>query len=940
VPTQVSPDPVPFGFLPGPTGLSAPLTSPDGSPATQAGSHPYQLTVNLAFPAGKTGGQLAANDHVHTLITDLPPGLLGNPAATPELCTEEQLTSNTACPEETQIGTITAMTNVAGPIFSLSPLYNMVPPPGAPAALAFNALGVGVFTHLIASVRSDGDYGVSTATRDFLSRPLNPVLAAQAQIWGDPSSKSHDRVRGQCPEEEAPATCPVAPQETAFLAMPGACGGPILTAAEADTWEQQGSFAKASYESADLGGNPKGVEGCNQLEFEPTIKASPTTNITDSPSGLDVDLHQLQNVKLSSLFTAALKDAAVTLPAGLVANVSQADGLAACTPAQIGLTTPIGQAPVHFSKAPDGCPDAAKLGTVEVATPLLAQYNEQHKLLRDPEENAIPEPLHGSIYIAKPFENPFGSLLAVYFSINDPKTGTVAKLAGKVEPNPVTGQLATKFTENPQLPLEDVKVHLFTGARASLQTPPLCGTHETTSELVPWSAPEGLPASPSAFFESTAAPGGGACPSTESAQPHAPAISAGTLAPAAGAYSPLLAKISRADGSQRLGRLELTLPSGVSAKLAGVAQCSEAQIAAAMARNHPNEGALERANPSCPAASEVGTADVGAGAGPTPFHTRGRLYLAGPYKGAPLSVVAITPAVAGPFDLGAVVVRSALYIDPETAQGRVLTDPLPTILEGIPVNVRSVAVSSDRPQFTRNPTSCDPKAFAGVATSTLGQTAPLSERFQVGGCQQLPFKPKLQFRLFGPIHRGGHPRFRTVLTAKPGEAGIARTVVALPHSEFIDQAHFRTICTRVQYAANQCPAGSVYGHIKAITPLLDYPLQGPVYLRSSSQELPDVVAALRGPASQPIAIDLVGHVDSVNGGIRFTFPSVPDAPVTKAIITAQGGKKGLFQNSTNICRGTHRVRVSMRGQNGKVSNLQPALKAQCPKGGGKGRRGR
>jgi hypothetical protein len=328
-----------------------------------------------------------------------------------------------------------------------------------------------------------------------------------------------------------------------------------------------------------------------------------------------------------------------------------------------------------------------------------------------------------------------------------------------------------------------------------------------------------------------------------------------------------------------------------------------------------------------------------AGAGPNPYYTQGHAYLAGPYKGAPLSAVTIVPAVAGPFDLGAVVAGVALYLDSTTAQVRAVSDPLPTILHGVPVDLRSVALRAERPDFTINPTSCDEKSFAGNAISSLGQAAPLFERFQVGGCKSLPYKPKLKVNLFGPASRGAHPRLKAVFTAKPKEANTARISFALPRSEFIDQAHFRTICTRVQFAANQCPAGSVYGHMKATSPLVDYAVEGPIYLRSSSHKLPDVVAALRGPARQPVEVDLDGRVDSVNGGIRTIFEVVPDLPVTKAIVSLQGGKKGLFQNSTNICKGTHRATLKLNGQNGKVADSKPNLIAQCPKGKGKGAKG-
>ena len=548
----------------------------------------------------------------------------------------------------------------------------------------------------------------------------------------------------------------------------------------------------------------------------------------------------------------------------------------------------------------------------------------------------IPEALHGSIFIAKPFDNPFNSLLATYFTVEDPRYGIFAKLAARVEPDPVTGQLTTRLEENPQLPLEDAKVHLFTGSRAPLQTPLTCGPHLTSTALVPWSTPDTANAEPGSSFSSTAFPTGGPCPATEGQAPNAPKLIAGTLNPQAGAFSPLTLKLSREDGSQRMAKLETTFPDGLTAELAGVAQCTDAQIAAAQARNKPNEGALEIASPSCPASSEVGTLDAAAGAGPTPFHITGHLYLAGPYKGAPLSLLAITPAVAGPFDLGSVAVRIAVYLDPETGQARAVSDPFPQILQGIPVDLRSVAVKTGRAGFTLNPTSCEPKSFAGTETSTLSQVAPLSAAFQVGGCGSLKYKPKLTARLFGPIHRGGHPRFRSVFTARAGDANTARVSFALPRSEFIDQAHFRTICTRVQFAANQCPAGSVYGHVKATSPLVDYTVEGPIYLRSSSHKLPDVVAVLKGPPSQPIEVDLDGRVDSVNGGIRTTFETVPDLPVTKAIITLQGAKKGLFQNSTNICKGNFYATAKLTAQSGTPLTLQPKVIADCPSPSGKG----
>ena len=741
-------------------------------------------------------------------------------------------------------------------------------------------------------------------------------------------------MRGEC-AGRATNPCPVDPIDTAFWTLPGRCDQqPIATSIRADSWEQPGAFAQSTYESADLGGSPVSISACAGLQFEPTIKSSPTTNLADSPSGLDFSLHQPQHTELGQRASAQLRDATVTLPAGMVVNPSQANGREACSAAEIGLKTTVGESPAHFDKNPNTCPDAAKLGTVSVTTPLLAQRTEGGtKLATDPEtKKPLLRPLAGSVYLAKPFENPFGSLLAIYLAIEDPASGTVAKLAGQIEPDPASGRLTTRFTDNPQLPIEDIDLHLFGGARGALITPPTCATHTTTTDLRPWSSPEGADAHPSASFATTATPAAGPCPAAPEQAPNAPAFAAGTLSPQAGAYSPFVFKLSREDGTQRLRAIDTTLAPGLSGKLAGIPYCPEAAIAAAQARSHPNQGILERESPSCPAASALGTVTVGAGAGPTPYYTQGHAYLAGPYKSAPLSLVIVTPAIAGPFDLGAVVVRTALYVNPESAQIHAVSDPLPTILDGIPLDLRSVALEMGRPGFTLNPTSCDPLAITGNATSAFNQLAPLSQPFQVGGCSSLKFKPRLALKLKGATRRGANPALRATLTMPPGNANIAKAVVSLPHSEFLDQAHIRTVCTRVQFAAAPgngaaCPPGSVYGHARAFSPLLDSPLEGPVYLRSSSNPLPDLIAALDGQ----IQIALSGRIDSHKGGIRNSFDLVPDAPVSKFVLTMQGGKKGLLENSRNLCRSKNRAGALFDGQNGKTHDFNPLLKVRCPK---------
>ncbi len=704
--------------------------------------------------------------------------------------------------------------------------------------------------------------------------------------------------------------------------MPSACSSaPLTLTVKADSWEEQGKFVTGSSHTEDSEGNPVGVDGCNALEFDPTITSLPSTNRADSPTGLDFNLHQPQSEDYEGLATARLKDATVTLPAGVTLNPSAGNGLDSCSNAQIGYQPSGGK--VHFSAQPQSCPDASKVGTLEVSTPLLE------------------EKLEGAVYLAKPYENPFGSLLAIYLAIESEERGIHAKLAGEVKPDPKTGQLTAVFRENPQLPIEDFDLHFFKGPRAPLKTPATCGEYTTTSTLVPWSTPEGADAHPSSSFATTAGVEGasGACPKDESEAPKAPNFNAGTLAPQAGAYSPFVLKLTRPDGSQRLTGLDAALPPGLTGKLAGIPYCSEAQIAQAKSREAPNQGAVEQSSPSCPSATEVGSVTVGAGAGITPLYVSGHAYLAGPYKGAPLSLAIITPAVAGPFDLGAVVVRTALYVNPETAQIHAVSDPLPSIIQGIPLDLRSVSLRLDRPSFTLNPTSCDPAQITGSAAMLTGQSSALVSPFQVGGCSALGFKPKLAVSLKGGTKRNKYPALKAVVTYPQGGsyANIARAQVTLPHSEFLEQGHIGTICTRVQFAANACPARSIYGKARAFTPLLDKPLEGPVYLRSSSRELPDLVASLSGQ----VDVDLVGKVDTgSNDGIRNTFEAAPDAPVSKFILEMQGGKKGLLVNSENICRKAQKASASFTAHNGKTYSAQPLIKNDCGKKGRKGKKHR
>jgi uncharacterized repeat protein (TIGR01451 family) len=907
------------------------LTGLDGQPEGQAGSHPFNyMPTKFAVhtkpgPAGATAAFLPAGGDLKDIAVTLPAGLAANPNSALR-CTALQFSTThsinipggfftgNACPDGSAVGIafVQQIEGVAGII--PVPLYNLVPSPGVPAQFGFQVLNLPFY--IDSELRPDLGYEIVGVLHN-LSQ-VKRLTASSLLLWGTPGDPRHDGLRGSCLMQisELPISRGDCPSGIAnpkpFFRLPTSCEAPMETTLKISNWTDPNEL----FTESEVFPTPS---GCNQLDFEPTLEARPTTDTADSPSGLSADLRLPQNEDPEGLGTADLRDAVVTLPKGIAINPSSANGLAACSPGQLGLTSPVGAEPA-FTAAAAQCPEAARIGSVEINTP------------------AVDHPLKGGVYVATPHQNPFNSLLAIYIAVDDAQSGVVVKLAGNVQADPVTGQLTTTFAENPQQPFESFKLNFFGGAGAALRTPRVCGTYTTTSSLTPWSAPEsGPPATPSDTYKINRAPGGGSCPTSEAALPNAPGFDAGTVAPIARAYSPFVLNLRREDGTQEFSSISTVLPPGLTGKLAGIPYCPEAALAAAATKT----GNQEKASPSCPAASRIGGVTVGAGAGPAPYYTQGSAYLTGPYKGGPLGMAVITPATAGPYDLGTVVSRVALKIDPETAKITASSDEIPHILQGIPLDVRSIALKLDRPDFTLNPTSCDPMAFSGLETSVLGQGASLSAPFQVGECGGLRFKPKLALRLTGKTNRGAHPALKAVLTMPPGGANMAKAVVALPRSEFIDQGHFKTICTRVQYAAQQCPAGSVYGHVVATTPLLDKPLQGPVYLRSSSHKLPDLVFSLDGQ----IHVDAVARVDSVNGGIRTSFEAIPDAPLSRVVLTMQGGKKGLFVNSTNICRTTFRAKAEFDGQNGKAADSKPKMVAQCKgkkgkKGKGKGKKHR
>ena len=872
-----------------------------------AGSHP-DFTVEFELKT-EPGGELPAA--TRDISIDLPPGLLGNPSAVLKCSTGkfattdvEDKTNKTGCPQDSQVGIANVKLRNNGALVSLvEPVYNLEPSGNDTVArLGFIASSYPIL--LNAHLRPEDEYGIEVEIEGAGS--LIPLLAASNTIWGVPADESHDGQRITPYEALHNSSIPDTPTgkrpsglaPIPFMVNSTHCGvtRPVEMTAT--------SYALPDRPSREVAFLPP-VTGCDGLEFSPKINFGLTTEEAESPSGMNVELslpqEGLENPNV--LAHAHLKRAVVSFPPGLTLNPAAASGLGACSEAQIGL---ISEDPVRFNAAPPACPSSSKVGEATIRTPLL------------------PLPLEGSVYLADQDDNPFDTLLSGYLAVQS--QGATIKLAGRLDIDPADGHIVATVDENPQAPFETARLHLKEGPRGGLVTPSSCGIYSIQSVFSSWAAASSPGKSEEvgadSSFPVSLGPGAGPCPGGR----FNPSLEAGVTNPLAGRFSPFILRLVRDDGTERFAGLSVTLPPGLTGKLAGTPYCPERDIAQAMSRDGLGQGSIEYAGPSCPAASQVGVVEAGAGAGPAPFLLNtGRAYLAGPYKEAPLSVVIAAPAVAGPFDLGVVVVRAALWVDPDTAAITAVSDPLPMALQGIPLALRDVRVRVDRPSFTLNPTSCAAKEINAAVRSERGKAAEPTSRFQVGGCRGLGFEPRLGIRLFGKTNRGAHPKLRAVLRPRPGDSNIRKVSVALPRSAFLDQGHIRTVCTRVQFAAESCPAASIYGRAKAFSPLLDRPLAGPVYLRSSSNLLPDMVVALEGQ----VDINAIGRIDSIRGGIRTNFETVADAPVSKVLLTMHGGAKGLLQNSRNLCGAPARADVKFTAHNGRRAAIRPVVRNDC-----------
>ncbi len=907
-PTPISPEPAGFGVF-APSFLSDFFTADGVTAEREAGAHPDLLTTSFDFnsidfpdPNAQVGQKIAAG-FIRNLHVDTPPGFVGNPTAVGE-CSQAKFTVG-QCPASSQVGRIEVTLfplNFAERFTHYSvAVYNLSHPRGVVTDLSFVIAANPV--HVKAFLDPANRYAITTEVLQ-INETL-PPFNQKLTLWGIPADKSHDSER--CGVFVVDNECSTDAEPKPFLTLPSQCDEDnTWRLHHYDSWQETGVYGPdITYTQ------PGKMTDCGKPRFEPEVEIEPTGKQANTPTGLDVHVKIPQNENPNALATPPVKRTAVTLPEGMSFSPSFADGLQSCTPAQIGL----------FTNDPVRCPDASRIGEVELHSPLL------------------PKSLEGSMYLASQNDNPFNSTFALYLAIADTEErGVLVKVPGRIDVDPATGQITTSFDDLPQFPFDDFTLKFRSGPRAPLVNPPACGTHTIGVQASSYAQPTEL-IDASNTYQVSEGPNGSPCPPDSANRPFAPRFSGGTLNPVAGAYSPFLFRLSRDDSEQELSQVTTILPKGLLGKIAGVPFCPEAAIASiseaeGTARNELN-------SPACPAASQTGTISAGLGAGPGPNYFSGKVYLAGPYKGAPLSIVVVAPGIAGPFDLGTVVVRAAVRVDPETAQVTAVSDPFPTILHGVILRARDIRLRLDRPETMLNPTSCERMSVDGrisgvggsILTTVDDSLFSTSVPFQVGSCSDLAFKPRFSFRLYGGTKRGGHPRLKVVVRFPAGGANTAKASVALPRSEFLDQSHIGTVCTRVQFAANSCPVASIYGKAEAKTPLLDEVVSGPIYLRSSDNLLPDLVAAFRGGK---VDFNLVGRIDSIRGGIRSNFEAIPDAPVTSATFDFLGGKKGLLINSRNLCKQTYRVTAKLKAHNGQPLTLRPELQNSCKKKARKG----
>jgi hypothetical protein len=865
-----------------------------GTLYTQAGGHPLYGVTDFkidTYPKLLGPGGFPTT-FLKDIVVNTPEGLSVNPEAL-EQCKPEVLETTGKCPPTTLVGanylTVPGEAPEGSPpacpggeceqVRVVVPVYNMVPFQGVPSMVAFPTKAGP--TYIVGSLSPVDQHVTFTISHIHPPNPLNPeeappIIESRLVFFSAKSGNLNPLADGT------------------YLTMPSNCAGGQVSTLSLDT---QGPPYEAEASSIDNlpYTTPSGATGCANVPFNPEIAVTAEGRKgVDSPEPTTVDVG-IPFDPSAPVANSYLKTAKVTLPEGMGINPSAANGLQSCSESQFG----------YHTAQPVTCPSASQIGTVEIQTPSLPSGS-----------------ITGEVYVGEPLKNGpgvagTGEQFRILIYGHSTRYGVNVRLRGNVFPNATTGQLTAVVPENPQATFRNFRLHFNGGDKGILTTPPTCGTNTTTTEFTPWS---GNPDHNTPTSNTTLAtvPGGGSCPKSLGERKFTPSYSAASDSTAAAKFSPFKVSMSRGDGQQEIKAVNVTLPKGLVARLAGIPYCGEAEIAAAAA----SAGKAQQAKPSCSSNSAIGSVVTKAGTGNAPLSLNGTAYLAGPYKGAPLSLAIVTPAVSGPYDLGTVVVRVALNVNPLTAQVNGVSDPIPNVFGGVKLDIRSIDLNVNRYQFMLNPTNCAAQATAGTingggsnpANAANWSSYAVSSPFQATGCKGLGFKPTFNARISGPTTRAKNPQIRVVVKARKGDANIARTALNLPHSLFLDQGHIKTVCTRVQLAAKQCPQNSIYGHAEAGSPLLKQKLKGPVYLVSSKHKLPDLLADLRGQ----INIQLDGVISSSHGGLKTVFNNTPDVPLKSFVLNMRGGEKSLLQNSTNLCKSPQLAILNMKGQNGKV----------------------
>ncbi len=930
----ISSQPVPYGV----EGYEMTAEEEGGAPTTQAGAHPFQLTTTFTLnqledtnPIGNDQGnefrpEVTTPAMAKDLSFQLPTGLIGNPQTIPQ-CTTAQFTEKSSndkenlCPPDSAVGVASTIVHepaTVGTTILTEPIFNLQPVPGEPARFGFVVEQANTPVFLDTSVRNGSDYGVTVHVNNITQ--TGELLSSIATFWGTPSDSRHDDQRGwgciyreRGGETQQPCVPAEERQPKPFLSLPTSCQRSLGTSVQGNSWENPESFFEvtgAFEPSLPLG-------GCNRLQFTPQIKVTPDSEQAARPTGVDFDVHVPQEINENAQGTASsnIRSLTVTLPEGVTVNPSSADGLGACGEGEVGYLNAKGpQEELLFSPTLPSpfCPDAAKVGSVTIKVPALAR------------------PLEGGIYLATPApngegeKNPFNSLIALYMVVKDPLSGVLVKLPGQVSLDQGTGQIQTSFQNTPDLNFEDAEVHLFDGPRAPLASPVHCGSYQVKASFTPWSATP--PVSSTANLQVSSGPGGGPCP--PAALPFAPTLAAGATSNTAGSFASLSTSINREDANQQLSGVSLHMPPGLSGVLTGVTLCSNAAADAN----------------ACPQNSLIGHSTVSAGFGPDPFAvTGGQVYLTESYEGAPFGLVIATPAIAGPFNLGTVLVRARVEVDPHSAALTVSTDEsgpyaIPHILDGIPLDLRHVNVTIDRPGFTFNPTSCSPQSIAGTISALEGAKAPVASPFQASACQSLKFAPKFSVSVSGKSTKVNGTSLAVKLAYPPGPLGtyanIAKVKVSLPKQLPSRLSTLNKACTSQTFEANPeaCPKESRVGTASVITPVLPVALTGTAFFVSHAAEaFPDLTMVLKGYG---ITIDLVGHTQIKNGITTTTFAATPDVPFSSFQLNLPAQPYSALTTNTNICKaGTKLVMpTEFIAQNGaEVHQSTPIQIGGCAK---------